>query len=109
MKIGKRRIAKKKLTAKKKAPLWDLRLYVADETARSVLATENLQDLCEQYLSGNYRLSIIDLLKDPALAREHEIMAIPTLVRVFPKPEKTVIGSLSDTARVLRSLELGNP
>jgi circadian clock protein KaiB len=108
MKTGKRRVAKKKRAAKKKAPVWELRLYVADTTARSVLATENLQSLCEQYLSGQYRLTIIDLVKKPELAREHEIMATPTLVRVFPGPEKTVIGSLSDTARVLRALELGN-
>lgn len=88
--------------------MWEMRLYVADTTARSVLATENLQSLCEQYLSGQYRLTIIDLVKQPELAREHEIMATPTLVRLFPGPEKTVIGSLSDTARVLRALELGN-
>jgi circadian clock protein KaiB len=72
------------------------------------VATENLQSLCEQYLSGQYRLTIIDLLKEPELAREHEIMATPPLVRVFPGPQKTVIGSLSDTARMLRALKLGD-
>jgi circadian clock protein KaiB len=99
---------RKKRLAKGKAPVLELHLYVANTTARSVLATENLQNLCEQFLHGEYRLTIIDLVKKPELAREHEIVAIPTLVRVAPGPEKTVIGCLSDTARVLRALGLGD-
>lgn len=102
--------ATKKRVTKKKAPVWELRLYVADTTARSVLATENLQNFCEQYLQGQYRLTIIDLVKQPGMARQDEILATPTLVRVLPGPQKTVVGSLSDTERVLRALELtGQP
>jgi circadian clock protein KaiB len=108
MKTGKQRVARKKRGAQKGSHVWELRLYVADTTAWSVLATANLQSLCEQYLRGEYRLTVIDLVKKPDLAREHEIMATPTLVRVSPGPEKTIIGTLSDTARVLQALELGN-
>ena len=97
-----------KRVAKKKSPAWELRLYIADTTPRSLLALGNLQSLCEQYLRGQYRLTIIDLVKEPGMARQDEILATPTLVRVLPEPQKTVIGSLSDTERVLRALELGD-
>jgi circadian clock protein KaiB len=114
MKTGNRRVAnnkraaKKTRVAKKRVPVWKLHLYVADTTPRSVLATENLHSFCDQYLPGQYRVTIIDIVKQPALAREHEILATPTLIRVFPGPERTVVGSLSDTARVARALELGD-
>lgn len=107
-KTKKRRVAKKARVAKTKAPVWELHLYVADHTPRSVLASENLQSFCEQYLAGRHHVTIIDIVKEPALAREHEILATPTLIRVLPGPEKTVIGSLSDTERVLRALEVGD-
>jgi circadian clock protein KaiB len=71
-----------------------------------VLATENLRSFCQQHLSGCHRITVIDIGKQPAMAREHEILATPTLVRVLPEPPKMVIGSLSDTARVLRALDL---
>src|SRR5438270_7014981 len=98
----------RKRLRKKKAPVLELRLYIANATPRSVLAQENLQSICAQFLHGEYRLSVIDLLERPELAGEHEIMAIPTLVRVHPGPEKTVIGCLSNTERVLRALGLGD-
>jgi circadian clock protein KaiB len=82
---------------------------VADTTPRSVLATENLQSFCEEYLPGRYRVTIIDIVRQPTLAREHEILATPTLIRVLPGPERTVVGSLSDTERVLRLLDVGDP
>jgi circadian clock protein KaiB len=105
----KQRAAKKTRVGKEKTSIWELHLYVADTTPRSVLATENLQSFCEQYLPGRYRVTIIDMVKQPAMAREHEILATPTLIRVLPGPERTVVGSLSDTERVLRALEVGDP
>jgi circadian clock protein KaiB len=105
MGMEKKRVAKKK----KRGPVWELRLYIANATARSTLATENLQSLCEKYLHGLYRLTIIDLMKRPELARADEILATPTLVRVRPEPQRTVIGSLSDPQNVLKALEMGVP
>lgn len=103
-----KRKGKKKKTAarKKRAPVWQLHLYVADTTARSILASGNLQRLCDQYLKGHYRVTVIDIVKEPELAREHEILATPTLVRMVPGPQKTVIGCLSDTERVLKALQM---
>lgn len=86
----------------------ELRLYVANTTARSVLARANLRSLCEQYVRGPYQLTIIDLAKEPEKAREDEVLAIPTLVRVFPGPPKSVVGCLSDSERVLKALGLDN-
>lgn len=85
-----------------------MHLYIADTTARSILASGNLQRLCDQYLKGHYRVTVIDIVKEPELAREHEILATPTLVRVVPGPPKTVIGCLSDTERVLKALQMDN-
>lgn len=98
---------KKRVAEKKIGPVWELGLYIADATARSVLATENLQSLCEKYLHGQYRLTIIDLMKRPELARADEILATPTLVRVRPEPQRTVFGSLSDSQNVLKGLQIG--
>jgi circadian clock protein KaiB len=89
---------------KRGCPVWELRLYVADATPRSVLASGNLQSLCEQYLQGNFHLTIIDIVKQPSLARTDDILATPTLVRVLPQPQMTLVGSLSDTDRVLKVL-----
>lgn len=86
--------------------MWQLHLYVANTTARSILASGNLQRLCDQYLKGHYRVTVIDIVKEPELAREHEILATPTVVRVVPGPPKTVIGCLSDTERVLEFLQI---
>lgn len=86
--------------------LWQLRLYVMDQTAKSATAFANLKAFCETHLKGRYRIKVIDLLKQPHLAKGDQILAIPTVVRKLPKPVRTIIGSLSDTARVLVGLDL---
>ena len=83
-----------------------LRLYVAGQSPRSVRAVENLRKVCDEHLSGNYRVEVIDLLVNPALARGDEIVAVPTLVRKLPEPIRKIIGDLSDTDRVLVGLQL---
>lgn len=88
------------------AQLWQLRLYVMDQTPKSVTAFANLKQLCETHLRGRYRITVIDLLKQPQLARGDQILAIPTVVRRLPGPVRTIIGTLSDTARVLVGLDL---
>lgn len=88
------------------APAWDLRLYVAGQTARSVAALENLERICEQHLAGQYRIEVIDLLKDPKLACGDQILAVPTLVRKLPEPVRKIIGDLSNEERVLVGLDL---
>jgi circadian clock protein KaiB len=88
------------------AKLWQLRLYVMDQTPNSVAALSSLRRLCEQCLKGHYRIKVIDLLKHPQLARGDQILAVPTVVRRLPSPVRTVIGSLADTERVLIGLDL---
>jgi circadian clock protein KaiB len=85
---------------------YDLRLYVAGETAKSVAAIANLKLLCEEHLAGRYRVEVIDLMRTPQLAAGDQILAIPTLVRRLPTPIKRIIGDLSDTERVLVGLDL---
>jgi circadian clock protein KaiB len=85
---------------------WDLRLYVAGPTFKSVNAFRNLERLCEEHLAGHYRIEIVDLLKNPQLAHEDRILAVPTVVRKLPFPIRKIIGDLSNTERVLASLEL---
>jgi circadian clock protein KaiB len=87
-------------------PHWDLRLYVAGQTPRSLQALNNLKRICEEHLGGNYRVKIIDLLKKPQLAAGDQILAIPTLVRAIPKPARKIIGDLSNTERVLVGLDV---
>ncbi len=91
--------------------LWDLRLYVAGQTARSLAAFSNLKQVCEQHLAGRYKIEVVDLLENPQLARGDQIVAIPTLVRKLPEPIRKIIGDLSNTERVLVGLQLrpGNP
>jgi circadian clock protein KaiB len=84
---------------------WDLRLYVAGQTPRSKAAYENLKLLCERHVPGHYSIELIDLLKDPSLARADHILAIPTLVRRLPAPVRRVIGDLSDHERALVALD----
>ena len=86
--------------------LWDLRLYVAGRTPKSVEAIENRKRLCEQYLKGKYRLEVVDLVEQPQLAKGDQILAVPTLVRKLPQPIKKIIGDLSDIQRVLVGLDL---
>lgn len=86
--------------------LWELRLYVAGKTARSVTALENLTRLCEEHLPGKYKIEVVDLLVHPKLARGDQIVAIPTLVRKLPPPLRKVIGDLSNTERTLVGLQL---
>jgi circadian clock protein KaiB len=86
--------------------VWDLRLYVAGETPKSVAALSNLKMFCEEHLAGQYRIEVIDLVEHPGLAKVDQILAIPTLVRRLPSPERKVIGDLSNSERVLVGLEL---
>jgi circadian clock protein KaiB len=80
---------------------YNLRLYVAGQTPKSIAAIRNLRRLCEKYLSGRYRLDVIDLMAEPNLAQRDQIVAIPTLVRSMPEPIKRIIGDLSNSRRVL--------
>jgi circadian clock protein KaiB len=101
-KIIKRRAAETRRPVK----LWQLRLYVMDQTFKSVTAFANLKKICESQLKGCYRITVIDLLKQPQLAKGDQILAIPTVVRKLPKPVRTIIGNLSDIDRVLVGLDL---
>ncbi len=85
---------------------WELRLYVAGQTPKSLLAFANLKRICEDHLAGEYRIEVIDLLKKPQLAKGDQILALPTLVRKLPEPVKKIIGDLSDTEQVLVGLDL---
>ena len=85
---------------------WDLRLYVAGKTPKSVAAFDNLTRLCEAHLAGKYRIEVVDLLLHPQLARGDQIVAIPTLVRKLPQPIRKVIGDLSNEERALVGLQL---
>ena len=86
--------------------IWNLRLYVAGQTQKSIKVFANLKKICEDHLAGKYRIEVIDLLKHPQLAKGDQIIAIPTLVRKLPEPIKTIIGDLADTERVLVGLDI---
>lgn len=85
---------------------WELKLYVAGQTAKSLLAFANLKRICEEHLAGEYHIEVIDLLKQPQLAKGDQILALPTLVRKLPEPVRKIIGDLSNTERVLVGLDL---
>ena len=85
---------------------WVLRLYVAGKTPKAVTALKNLRLICEEQLKGKYHIQVIDLLKNPKLARDNQILAVPTLVRKLPTPMRNIIGDLSDRERVLVGLDL---
>ena len=85
---------------------WELRLYVAGQTAKSVEAFRNLKRICEEHLAGEYRIEIVDLLQNPQLAKGDQILALPTVVRRLPEPVRKIIGDLSNTERVLVGLDL---
>jgi circadian clock protein KaiB len=88
------------------AEIWNLRLYVAGQTPKSITAFANLKKLCEEHLEGKYRIEVIDLIKNPQLAKGDQIVAIPTLVRKLPEPLKRIIGDLANTERVLVGLDI---
>ena len=88
------------------ADRWDLRLYVAGQTPKSVSALANLKALCETHLQGKYRIEVVDLLAKPQLARADDVVAIPTLIRKLPAPMRKLIGDLSNKERALVCLEL---
>jgi circadian clock protein KaiB len=85
---------------------YELRLYVAGQTPRSLEAFSNLKKICEEHLKERYSIEVIDLLENPKLARGDQILAIPTLVRRLPEPIRKIIGTLADTERVLIGLDL---
>jgi circadian clock protein KaiB len=90
----------------KKTPEFELRLYVAGQTPKSLTAFANLRRICETHLEGHYSIEVIDLVESPQLARGDQILAIPTLVRKLPQPIKKIIGDLSNTERVLVGLDI---
>jgi circadian clock protein KaiB len=87
-------------------PGYNLRLYVAGQTPKSIAAISNLKRLCETYLPGRYNIHIVDLMQDPALAQRDQIVAVPTLIRHLPEPIRRIIGDLSNTERVLLGLDI---
>lgn len=93
-------------TVEQPPEVWNLRLYVAGQTAKSVQAFANLKQICEEHLAGRYRIEIVDLLKNPQLAKGDQILALPTLVRKLPEPVRKIIGDLSNKERVLVGLDL---
>ncbi len=108
-KMVKRRAAVAKLRPSgrlRPAKLWQLRLYVMDSTPQSKMAFTNLKTICETHLKGRYHITVIDLKKQPQLAKGDQILAIPTVVRRLPIPVRTIIGNLSNAAHVLVGLDL---
>jgi circadian clock protein KaiB len=85
---------------------WDLKLYVAGQSPKSLTALANLKKICEEHLAGRYRIEVIDLLQNPQLARGDQILAIPTLIRRLPEPIRRIIGDLSNSQRVLVGLDV---
>lgn len=107
-KAATKRIAKP--TAKKKkgnsSDLWNLKLYVAGQTPKSIAAFQNLTKICEKYVLHKYKIEVVDLLENPQLAKGDQILAVPALVRKLPVPVRKIIGDLSNTERVLVGLDL---
>jgi len=85
---------------------WDLRLYTAGQSPKSLAALSNLKRICEEHLAGRYSIEVVDLIKNPRLARDDQIVAIPTLVRKLPLPLRRIIGDLSNEERALVGLQL---
>jgi circadian clock protein KaiB len=88
------------------ADKWELRLYTAGQSPKSLAALANLRRVCDEHLAGRYSIEVIDLLKNPRLAKDDQIVAIPTLVRKLPEPLRKLVGDLSDTERTLVGLQL---
>lgn len=95
---------KAKRVARKQWPRWELRLYIANSSPRSKLAVGNLRRLCEQHLKAQYRITIVDIVRQPSMACANNILATPTLVRVLHQKDTTVVGTLADTRKVLQAL-----
>jgi circadian clock protein KaiB len=85
---------------------WNLRLYTAGQSPKSLAALANLKRVCEEHLAGRYSIEVVDLMKNPRLAKDDQIVAIPTLVRKLPEPLRKLVGDLSDTERTLVGLQL---
>src|ERR1700761_5694491 len=94
------------MTKQTKETAYELRLYIAGKTAKSVLALANLKKYCEEYLKGQYKIEVIDLLVKPQLAEGDQILAVPTLVKKVPEPIRKIIGDLSDKEKVLVGLDI---
>jgi circadian clock protein KaiB len=92
--------------SKSKPEMWNLRLYVAGQTPKSIAAFANLKKICEEHLKGKYTIEVVDLLENPKLAKGDQILAIPTLVRKLPPPIRKLIGDLSNTERVVVGLDI---
>src|SRR5580658_6474805 len=86
--------------------VWDLRLYVTGRSPKCLRAIENLRRVCEEHLAGRYRIEIVDLLENPRLAAEDQILAVPTVVRRLPSPTRKIVGDLSDNGRLLAGLQI---
>ena len=104
--MEKARQSSKSKTPRNVKKSWELRLYVAGQTPKSIAAFNNLKKICEEHMAGQYHIEVIDLLKEPQLASGDQILAIPTLVRKLPSPMRKIIGDLSNTERVLVGLDL---
>ncbi|MHB0969805.1 MAG: circadian clock KaiB family protein [Thermoanaerobaculia bacterium] len=103
---AKKRVPSRAAGRPRKSVEWNLRLYVAGQTPKSVAALRNLRAICDEHLAGRYHIEIVDLIENPRLASGDQILAIPTLVRKLPEPLKRIIGDLSNTERVLVGLDL---
>src|SRR5688572_5349122 len=101
-----RSLAEEAVSGTANPDVWELRLYVAGKSAKSVAAFENLTRICEEHLPGKYRIEVVDLIVHPQLAKGDQIVAIPTLVRKLPEPIRKVIGDLSNIERTLVGLQL---
>jgi circadian clock protein KaiB len=104
----KTRTVKRPVSGSRRRPakVWQLRLYVAGQTPKSLTAYANLVQICENHLKSRYSIEVVDLLEQPQLSKCDQILALPTLVRKLPQPVRKIIGDLSDTERVLVGLDL---
>jgi circadian clock protein KaiB len=104
--LKRRRTPARKSSRADPVDFYELRLYIAGQTSRSLAALANLKRICEEHLHGRYQIEVIDLLKHPQLAKGDQILALPTLVRRLPEPIRKLVGDLSDTERALVGLDL---
>jgi circadian clock protein KaiB len=107
MKVAKGRLRQKTNRAQRVIGVFDFRLYVAGKTEKSIAALSNLTKICHEDLEDKCHITVIDILRNPRLAKAGQIIAIPTLVKTFPLPMRRVIGDLSSTERVLTGLDIG--